>query len=101
MIIPKIRVEVVLDRNGKTVVAEKTLEFYIIEKAFLPIDWPSPHGRGFATFTCTPSTTIAEVTKDRSVIANALAEQITDALLDCMGASDTEMGYRKSTVPRP
>lgn len=90
-------IDVVLRFNeaGKTVAVRRRLDGWIMKKAFIPLDRPSPHADGFGRMLCSTEFQIAEVMKSRRDIAKMLSAQLTEALLDAMGAEDTYMGYYK------
>lgn len=90
-------IDVVLRLNeaGKTVSVRRRLDGWIMQKVFIPLDLPSPRADGFGRMLCSTEFQITEVMKSRRDIAKMLSEQLTEALLDAMGAEDTCMGYYK------
>ena len=67
----------------------------IVYDTFGSLDLPSPGAGAIEKMLCTDSVTIERRMRSRQQIAKGLSKAITEALLDLMGAQDTEMGYQK------
>lgn len=81
---------------GSIAVTHRTLSEMLVYDSFQPLDHPSPNADSFtATMLCTDAVTIKRVMKKRGDIADLISCELTEALLDQMGAKDTEMGYEK------
>ena len=71
------------------------LDRALIERGYQTLDLPSPGADGIDRMICSSSAKIVEVTKSRAIIADVLSKALTKAILEIMGANDTEMGYPK------
>ena len=92
---PRITVSIELE-PGRTVAVQRTLSEMIVYDTFQALDHPSPGADSFtAAMFCTDTATVARVMKSRKDISKLLSRELTEALLDQMGAKDTEMGYEK------
>ena len=70
----------------------------LISESFRSIDRPSTNADPFTVaLLCTEPAEIKRTMKTRKEIAALIADEITNALLDEMGARDTEMGYKISS----
>lgn len=79
---------------GDIKTVQRKIDEMIVYDTFQAIDRPSPGADAItAAFFCTDSVTIKRVMKKRTDIAKMISGEIVDALLEVMGASDTEMGY--------
>lgn len=91
---PKITVDIEITPYQHKVI-RKELADSIVYNTFGKLDFPSSSAGVFEKMLCTDSITIARVMKSRKDIAKMLSSMLTEALLDLMGAKDTEMGYEK------
>ena len=80
--------------HDKTVVIQ--LDENFIYETVAPLDFPGPGTDSFTSeFICSGTLKIQRVMKRRETMAKYLANVLTRALLDSMGAKDTVMGYDK------
>lgn len=70
------------------------IEGAFVRDALVPLDWPSEDA-GIAEMLCSPRATIERVMASRAEISKKLTPILARALMDAMGAKDTEMGYPK------
>lgn len=89
----KVTVMVDLDRSGRLVAVSMEMPIWIVEDGFRGIDHPDPDAGVFSRMMCSDTVTIEATMKARHEIAQAL----TKALLDAMGAGDTRMGYPQAS----
>jgi hypothetical protein len=68
----------------------------LIRSVMQPLDFPSPDA-GLGALFCTNTVTIERVMQSREAAAKLISQALTKALLDAMGARDTQMGYPKRT----
>lgn len=91
---PRVQVTLTLD-NGRQVNRTIELSKSMFKDAAQPIDFPSDAANLTDFLMCTDATTRNRVLKDRRVLAEMIAAAITSAMLDHLGANDTEMGYTR------
>lgn len=72
---------------------EKELSESVVRTALVPLDLPSSTADGFGRFLCSPEAEIRRVMRSREETARVLSRELTDAIVEAMGARDTEMGY--------
>lgn len=85
----KVTLIVALNREGRELAISRTLDTWLVENAFRPVDRPKAGVDVFSKMMCDSPVIIEATMRDRKTIAKLL----TDAILDAMGAKDTEMGY--------
>jgi hypothetical protein len=91
---PRVRVTLTTDYGQQ---AERTIELSgsMYKDAAQKIDKPSADARGSDFLLCTDTATINKVLKSRRELADMVSAAITKAILDHLGAHDTEMGYTR------
>lgn len=81
---------------GESVYATRELPEPIVYEAFQSLDHPTPDADpSLATLCCTDIVIRKRVMKERREISKLISQELTEVLIDQMGAKDTEMGYKK------